>query len=81
MGSKFKFELNKKGVGELLKSNEMQAHLSKVADRVNSGHNYEIKEFVGFDRAHVMIKAVDPDDVRDALDNNALEKALDIVRR
>jgi len=75
---KFKFKLNKKGVGELLKSGEMQTILNQHAYRTQSkaGAGYEAESFVGFDRAHALVYAETPEAKQDNLDNNTLLKSL-----
>ena len=76
--SKVKFKLNKKGVGELLKSKEMQAILNQHANRTQAkaGPGYEINSFVGFDRAHAVIFAETNEAKKDNLENNTLLKSL-----
>ena len=55
--SKFKFELNSKGVQELLKSEEMKAHLTKMASgiqrRCGDGYAFDTKQ--GKKRAYANI--------------------------
>ena len=57
MADKFrlvKFELDKKGVGQVLKSKEMLDMLEKeAADRSDGDHH--VKSFIGFDRAHAIV--------------------------
>ena len=78
--SKMRFELNKAGVGQLLKSADMQTVLNSFASASMSalGPGYETDTFVGFDRAHVIIKAVTREAKQDNLDNNSLLKAVRI---
>ena len=76
--SKVKFKLNKKGVGELLKSREMQSVLNQHAYRTQSkaGAGYDVESFVGFDRAHALVYAETSEAKRDNLENNTLLKSL-----
>ena len=74
----FKFDLNTAGVGELLKSPEMQGVLNGYGSSALSrlGDGYEAETFVGFDRAHVIIKATTAEAKRENLENNSLLKAV-----
>ncbi len=78
--SKFKFELNKKGVGELLKSEEMQAVLESHAAQVakDAGPGYEPKTYIGKDRAAVSVRveAATKEAERDNYENNTLLRSL-----
>lgn len=76
--SKVKFKLNKKGVGALLKSREMQAILNQHANstQAKAGPGYEVNSFVGFDRAHAVIFADTTEARKDNLENNTLLKSL-----
>lgn len=78
--SKFKFELNKKGVGELLKSEEMQAVLESYAAQVakDAGPGYEPKTYIGKDRAAVSVRveAATKEAERDNYENNTLLRSL-----
>lgn len=76
--SKVKFKLNKKGVGQLLKSKEMQNIVSGYAYKAQAkaGAGYEVNSFVGFDRAHATIYAETAEAKRDNLESNTLLKSL-----
>ena len=76
--SKVKFEMNKKGIGELLKSKEMTGVLQGVAYQVQgrAGDGYEVDTFVGFDRAHAVVYADTYKAKKDNAENNTLLKAL-----
>ena len=83
MSSKVKFELNLKGLNELMKSSEMQAVLNKAADKVAAaaGADYEVET------AHpirfIAIASVRPatrEAWRDNLENNTLLKAAGSVK-
>ena len=75
-----KFELNKKGVGELLKSEEMQAVLESYAAQVakDAGPGYEPKTYIGKDRAAVSVRveAATKEAERDNYENNTLLRSL-----
>lgn len=76
--AKFKFELDKAGVGQLLKGAEIQGVLKGYASASLSrlGEGYETETFVGFDRAHAIIKAVTPEARKENSENNTLLKAV-----
>ena len=71
-----KFELNRAGVGELLKSSAMQDVLISYADRVadSAGDGYDV--YVGPSRANVSVRIATQEAYYDNLDNNTMEKAL-----
>lgn len=54
MSKKVEVVLNKKGVGVLMKSQEMQTECERVA-KAQASSNEHIKSFVGWDRAVSMI--------------------------
>lgn len=76
--SQVRFELDKAGVGKLLKSQDMQnvlnAHASAMLSGLGAG--YETDSFVGFDRAHAVVKAVSREARRENSENNTLLKAV-----
>lgn len=76
--SKVKFELNTKGVGQLLKSDEMKAVLESAANTVASraGGGYEVKTIKAQTRVIATVAAADKETRRDNLKNNTLLKAL-----
>ena len=76
--SKFKFELNKAGVRELMKSAEMQSVLNKEAKRVQStcGRGYDVEPYVEETRAVAEVRAVSFRARRKNLKENTLLKAL-----
>lgn len=76
--AKIKFKLNYAGVGQLLKSQEMQTVLNSYASDMasRSGAGYEAETFVGFDRAHAVVKTVTPEARRENSENNTLLKAV-----
>lgn len=76
--AKVKFKLNYAGVGQLLKSREMQSVLNGYASSAmgRAGDGYEVETFIGFDRAHAIVKAATPGARRDNSENNTLLKAV-----
>ena len=71
-----KFELNKEGVAQLMKSPEMQAaligHAKDIKDRAGDGYDVH----VGPHRANVSVRTGTKEAVQDNLDNNTLLKAV-----
>ncbi|SNU09805.1 hypothetical protein SAMN05216470_2032 [Streptococcus equinus] len=76
--SKIKFELNRAGVAELMKSSAMQEILTEEAGRIRNkcGDGYEQDVYVGRNRANAMITASSFKAKRDNLKNNTLLKAV-----
>ena len=76
--SKFKFELNSKGVQDLLKSEEMRAHLTKMASGIQSrcGEGYATDTKQGKKRAYVNIYPETKEAKKDNKKNNTLLKAV-----
>ncbi|MDI9468677.1 MAG: hypothetical protein QM296_00545 [Bacillota bacterium] len=75
---KFKFELNREGVGQLLKSEEMQAvlqgHASAMRDRCGEG--YEDEVLIAPTRAIARVRAETAEARRDNAENNTALKAV-----
>lgn len=73
--SKFKFELNRKGVAELLHSKEMQGVLMEYAKQVgdNAGEGYIVKQM---STRAIAVEAYSDDAKQDNLQNNTLLKAV-----
>lgn len=73
-----KFELNSKGVVELLKSPEMDAVLSEKAAAIQGrcGDGYEVETAVGRDRVTKFVKADGFMACLDNYKNNTLLKAM-----
>ena len=73
-----KFVLNRSGVRELLRSQEMmdviRDYAQQVADRAGDG--YGLSEYVGRNRVNVSIGAETKEASQDNYDNNTLLKAL-----
>lgn len=73
-----KFELNSKGVGDLLKSAEMQSILdqkaSEIRNRAGIGYEHDVQVNPG--RAHAMVWAETYQAKKDNSQNNTLLKAV-----
>lgn len=82
MNSKYRFELNSKGVKELMQGNEMQTALAEYAKMVQNraGEGYTVSKYVGKTRANASIHAESKKAKRDNLKNNTLLKALGSVK-
>lgn len=76
--SKMKFKLNRKGVAELMKSEEMQTILKEKANGALNrlGDGYESNLHVGKNRANVMVYAETYKAKKDNLENNSILKAV-----
>lgn len=76
--SKFKFELNRSAVRDLMKSEEMQTILKDKADTaLNSlGEGYKSDTYVGKNRANAMVYADSYQAKSDNLKNNTILKAV-----
>lgn len=78
-----KFELNREGVKELMKSDEMGVVLSEYAQRVmkNAGNSedYQLDPYSGLNRDNVSVVAINDKSIQDNYENNTLLKALGTV--
>ena len=76
--SKLKFKLNRKGVAELMKSEEMQAVLREYATNIKNrcGEGYEQDMHIGKNRANAMVSAITYQAKSDNLKNNTILKAV-----
>lgn len=76
--SKVKFKMNKKGIGELLKSKDTVDLLKGTANQIQgrAGEGYDVSTYIGFDRAHAVIYADTPEAKKDNYEHNTLLKAL-----
>ena len=76
--SNFVFKLNRKGVAELMKSQEMQGILKEHATTIKNraGDGYEQDIYVGKNRANAMVKAKTFKARKDNSKNNTLLKAV-----
>jgi len=76
--SKVKFELNRKGVSEIMKSGAMQKILTNHATAIKNraGTGYEQDVHVGKNRANARVWASSSSARKDNLDNNTLLKSV-----
>ena len=76
--SKFKFELNRAGVAQLMKSKKMQDILKKQATRIKNkaGEGYEQDLHVGKNRANARVWAETRQAKSDNLEKNTLLKSV-----
>lgn len=76
--SKVKFDLNRSGVRDLMRSNEMMAicvnHANQVQTRAGDG--YEVSTFTGMNRVNASVITATYEARKDNLENNTLLKAL-----
>ena len=75
--SKVKFELNRAGVRELMRSQEMMSVCKSYADGIKNraGAGYEVDTFVGRNRANASVYAASYEARKDNYNNNTLLKA------
>lgn len=75
---KMKFKLNQAGVGQLLKSPEMQSvltqHATEIKKRCGDGFGQDV--YVGKSRANAMVFADSYQAKRDNMKNNTILKAV-----
>ena len=78
MSKEFKFELNRAGVGELLKGEAIQGILKEHASEIQSraGVGYSSDSYVGATRANAMVFPDSPEAYFRNLKNNNLLKAI-----
>lgn len=76
--AKMRFQLNRSGVAELMKSSQMQCVLTEKARAIRDrcGDGYEQTVHVGRNRANASVKAVTSKARRDNKKNNTLLKAV-----
>ncbi|MBS7578405.1 MULTISPECIES: hypothetical protein [unclassified Enterococcus] len=76
--AKNKFKLNYSGVGQLLKSAEMQSVLNEKATAIKNrcGDGYEQDVYVGKTRANAMVSATSYKAKKENMKNNTLLKAV-----
>ena len=76
--SKMKFELNRKGVADLMKSKGMQEILKDHATNIKNraGHGFEQDVYVGQNRANAMVWADTPHAQADNYEHNTLLKSV-----
>lgn len=78
MADDFEFKLNRKGVGELLKSNEMERVLESYGQSVagRAGEGYRTGAYQGTDRVKVNVWPGTREAWQDNMENNTLLKAV-----
>lgn len=78
MAGKVKIELNRDGVRDLLKSDEMMAVCSEHASRIlqNCGDGFEMDTHVGRNRVNAMVYASTVEAVRKNMKHNTILKAV-----
>ena len=80
MSSKFRFVLNREGVRDLLKSEEMincmKGYATNGVNAVANMDDFDIEIYSGKNRANVSISARTEKGKKDNLNNNILLKAL-----
>lgn len=78
MATKVRFQLNRSGVAELMKSAEMVSIMEEYGSKALStlGDGYEMNTHIGRNRANVEIEAVTYKAKRDNLENNTILKAV-----
>lgn len=76
--SKFKFELNRAGVRELMRSDAMKDIVSGHAENAHSrlGSGYKTDTYVGKNRVNAMVFADTEQAIDDNSENNSLLKAV-----
>jgi hypothetical protein len=78
MNSGFKFKLNRKGVRELLQSQEamnvVTSYAYSIKDRAGDG--YEVTYMVGKTRVNASVAAMTEEARKDNLENNTLLRAV-----
>ena len=81
--SKVKFILNRKGVSQLLKGEEIQTVLESYGTDIKkrAGEGYDMNSRVGKTRANTMVYADSIRAKRDNLKNNTLLKAMKWLRK
>ena len=75
--SKVKFKLNRAGVRELMKSQEMMNVVTDYADQIRgrAGEGYEVSQFVGRNRVNASVFAAIYEALQDNYEHNTLLKA------
>lgn len=83
MASKFVFELNRAGVRDLLKGEEMQSICSSYGDAILSvaGEGYKKTVHVGRNRANCSVKTDTPKAYYSNLKHNTLINALGAAKK
>jgi uncharacterized protein (DUF927 family) len=78
MAKNVKVVLNREGVRQLLRSEEMAAICQELANKVSAraGDGFEVTTFTGKNRVNASVRAETGDAVQRCLDDNVLLKAL-----
>lgn len=82
MSKRVRFELDKAGIKELLRSPEMVEAVAEAGERVAdaaravAGRNYESDARAGPNRAVAIVRASDDESYYSALKHNTFEKAI-----
>lgn len=78
MADKFKFELNRDGVRQLMQSPEMLSVCKSYADRAlgTLGHGYEVTTMTGKTRVNAQVAAVSYQAKKENSENNTILKSL-----
>lgn len=73
-----KIKLNRAGVKQLLRSDEMKAACKECADGALSrlGEGYEVTTYTGTTRVNASVKANSRKAIRENMENNTILKAL-----
>lgn len=76
--SKFKVELNRKGVREMLRSQSMMNAVTGIAEGIatRAGSGYEVDNYVGRNRVNASVRTRSREAVHDNAKNNTLLKAM-----
>ena len=76
--AKIRFELNEKGVRELMQSDAMLAECSKYANAALSslGEGYDVNTYCGKTRVNAEVEAVTARARKENLENNTIWKAV-----
>ena len=76
--AKYRIELNKEGVRDLLRSPEMGAICRELAEGIaeRAGDGYEVSTYTGKTRVNASVRCATEEARRDNLKNNTLLKAV-----
>lgn len=76
--SKFRFKLDKRGVGQLLNSDEMLSVVEQYGNNVKNrcGDGYNVSSAKGKERVHANVYAESKKAKKDNLNNNTLLRSL-----
>lgn len=81
--SNYQFELNREGVKQLMKSEEMKAVLDEMAHHIaeSAEGDYKVDSMTGRTRANAEVSCASAKTYYDNLRNNTLLKAMSNTRR